>query len=86
MIKTKRARRTARTLRQIKLRWIEVLYWNQSSLLSQRLLSCKHMHDYNPEKNRLEGIDCIEKIKYYNMIINRLYKQIRKGKLKQRGL
>ena len=82
MIKTKRARRTARTLRQIKLRWIEVLYWNQSSLLSQRILSCKHMHDYDPEKTRLEVIDCIEKINTHNKIVNRLFKQIRKGKLK----
>ena len=82
MIKNKRARRTAKTLRQIKLNWIKVLHWKQSILSSQRILSCKHMHDYNPEKTRLEVIDCVVKIKYYNMIINRLYKQIRKGKLK----
>lgn len=82
MIKNKRARRTAKTLRQIKLNWIKVLYWNQSSLLSQRLLSCKHMHDYDPEKARLEAIDYMEKINTHNKIVNRLYKQIRKGKLK----
>ena len=82
MIKNKRARRTAKTLRQIKLNWIKVLHWKQSILSSQRFLSCKHMHDYDPEKTRLEAIDYMEKINTHNKIVNRLFKQINKLKLK----
>ncbi len=40
------------------------------------------MHDYDPEKTRLEVIDCIEKINTHNKIVNRLFKQINKLKLK----
>lgn len=80
MIKNKKARRPARQLRFIKLRWLRLLYLFVPS--TQRLLSIKHMRDTTIESISETMAQAILEVTLHKKKINRLVRQIRKCKLK----
>jgi hypothetical protein len=80
MIKNKRARRPARQLRFIKLRWLRRLYLFIPS--TQRLLSIKHMRDTTKESIAGVMTQAILEVTLHKKKINRLVRQIKKCKLK----
>lgn len=82
MIKNKRARRTAKTLRQIKLRWLRQLQLGCMTP-TQSLLSNKHYIGYDKEQAKLDAIDYMCKVSNARIKqVNTLTKQIKKYKLK----
>lgn len=80
MIKNKRARRPARQLRFIKLRWLRLLYLFTPS--TQRLLSIKYMRDTAKESIAEAMAQVIIEVTLHKKKINRLVRQIKKCKLK----